>query len=116
MKHDIIPPHLSRTAALEHVLRVARYARNTDDATRRVAHETPLFIAGDWPMTIEAARALDAATMLNEPFDHDDAFAVHFLAGFARRCGRDDAYAPLAQLAELMWTLLDARAGKAIAA
>ena len=36
--------------------------------------------------------------MLNEPFDHDDAFAVHFLAGFARRCGRDDACAP-AQLA-----------------
>lgn len=115
MKYDTLP--LShRSAALEYVLRIARYARNSDDATRRVAFEAPTLLASDWPMAIEAARLLNAETMLQEPFDRDDAFAVHFLAGFARMCGRSDAVVPLTQLADLMWTILDARAGSAIAA
>lgn len=115
MKHDTLP--LShRSAALVYVLRIARYARNSDDATRRVAFESPTLLASDWPMAIEAARLLSAEPMLQEPFDRDDAFAVHFLAGFARMCGRSDAVAPLTQLAERMWTILDARVRRAIAA
>ena len=89
---------------LDHVLRVARYARNSDDSARRVRFQGPCLLSSDFAPAVECARLLASEGLpAGLDFLADDAFNVHFLAGYAIRCGRGECYQPLVDLAAIMW-------------
>jgi len=94
---------------LDHVLRVARYARNSDDSARRVRFQGPFLLSSDFAPAVECARILVSEGLpAGLDFLADDAFNVHFLAGYAIRCGRPECYKPLADLAAIMWASIAA--------
>lgn len=94
---------------LDHVLRVARYARNSDDSARRVRFQGPFLLSSDFSPAVESARILVSGGLpAGLDFLADDAFNVHFLAGYAIRCGRPECHQPLVDLAVIMWASIAA--------
>ena len=89
---------------LDHVLRAARYARNSDDSARRVRFESPYLLSSDFAPAVECARLLVSEGLpTGLDFLADDAFNVHFFAGYAIRCRHEECYQPLVDLAAIMW-------------
>lgn len=94
---------------LDHVLCVACYACNSDDSARRVRFQGPFLLSSDFTPAVESARLLVSEGLPAAlDFLADDAFNVHFLAGYAIRCGREECYQPLADLAAIMWASIAA--------